>query len=59
MHQPVTLTDAIALINSMFATSNLSQKNNDSACLGKKYWQNFKKRHPKINKKKAVCFDVN
>ncbi len=30
-----------------------------SAILGKKYWQNFKKRHPEIKQKKAVRFDAN
>jgi hypothetical protein len=27
--------------------------------LGKKYWRNFKKRHPEIKQKKAVRFDAN
>ena len=72
-HQPVTATDAIALINSMIATSNLSQEiiewkkrhhpgefeDNESACLGKKYWRNFKKRHHEIKQRKAVRFDAN
>ncbi len=29
-----------------------------TAYLGKKYWQNFRKRHPKIKTKKAVRFDT-
>jgi hypothetical protein len=72
-HQPVTLTDALALINSMISTSNLSNAiiawkkkhlpgtfdNERSAILGKKYWQNLKKRNPEIKQKKVVCFDAN
>jgi hypothetical protein len=73
MRQPVTPTDALALINSMISTSNLSNAivawkkkhlpgtfdDDRSAVLGKKYWQNFKKRHPEIKQKKAVRFDAN
>jgi hypothetical protein len=73
MHQPVTLTDAVSRINSMVSTSNLSNEivewkkkhlpgefeSDESARLGKKYWQNFKKRHPEIKQKKGVRFDAN
>jgi hypothetical protein len=73
MRQPVTVTDAISLINSMISTSNLWNEivewkkkhlpgefnSDESACLGEKYWQNFKKRQPEIKQKKAVQFDVN
>ena len=57
----------------MIATSNLSDEivawkrkhlpgafdDERSGVLGKKYWQNFKKRHPEIKQKKAVRFDAN
>ena len=73
MRQPVTTTDAVSLINSMVSTSNLSNEivewkkkhlpgdfeSDESAHLGKKYWQNFKKRHPEIKQKKGVRFDAN
>jgi hypothetical protein len=73
MRQPVTATDAINLINSMITTSNLSEdiiewkkkhlpgefEDDKAGRLGKKYWRNFKKRHPEIKQKKAVRFDAN
>jgi hypothetical protein len=73
MGQPVTPTDALALINSMIATSNLSDEiiawkrkrlpgafdDERSGVLGKKYWQNFKKRHSELKQKKALRFDPN
>jgi hypothetical protein len=74
MCQPVTLMDALALINSIISTSNLSDAivawkkkhlprtfdDGQSGILGKEYWQNFKKRHPeKKTKKRTVCFDAN
>jgi len=73
MRQPVTATDALALINSMISTSDLSAAviewkkkhlpgsfdDDRAALLGKKYCQNFKKRHPEIKQKKAVRFDAN
>jgi len=66
MRQPVTATDALALINSMISTSDLSASviewkkkhlpgsfdDDRAALLGKKYWQNFKKRHPEIKQKR-------
>jgi hypothetical protein len=57
----------------MISTSNLSTSviewkkkhlpgsfdDDQAALLGKKYWQNFKKSHPKIKQKEAVYFNAN
>jgi len=71
MRQPLTAHGALNLINSMITGSNLqehvvewkqkhkvhAEDNGNIHKLGIKYWQNFKKRHPEINTKRAVKFD--
>jgi hypothetical protein len=71
MRQPLTAHGALNMINSMISGSNLqehvvqwkekhkvhAEDNDNKHKLGMKYWQNFKKRHPEINTKRAVKFD--
>jgi len=70
MRQSLTAAGSLNLINSMIQSNNLqdefaawkkkhniSGENDYSQQLGQKYWQNFKKRHPEINIKKAIWFD--
>ncbi len=70
MCQPLTAAGSINLINSMILSNNLQDEvaawkkkynisgdDDNTQRLGQKYWQNFKKRHPEINTKRAVRFD--
>ena len=73
MRQPVSTKQALQLINSMVATTNLKESiiawkkanlpgsfdDEKAQYLGPKYWKNFKKRHPELKQRKAVRFDSN
>jgi hypothetical protein len=70
MRQTLTASGALNLINSLISSSNLQdhviewkekhgikEEGDEKHRLRMKYWQNFKKRHPEISTKRAVCFD--
>lgn len=71
--QPVSMKQALQVINSMVATSHLKEsfiawkkanlpgsfKDEKAQYLGPKYWKIFQKKYPELKQQNAICFDSN